>query len=80
MGANPSESVARALGRDGDTCVFPSNEKGNVLDFVGFGYGIGPSRWLHDQEKDAYVDACIAQHGLDHGAGLVPAFGWGTAS
>lgn len=66
----PFEYVVLSLGRAGDTCVFPSNEKGNILDFMGFGYAWGPSRWLTDGEYDAYVSACIAQHEHDHGAGM----------
>lgn len=74
---NLFEYVALSLGRAGDTCVFPSDEEGNLLDLVGFGFVMGVSRWLFDEEADAFVAACIAQHLADGGAGLkfAPA-GW----
>lgn len=66
----PFEYLVLSLGRYGDTCVFPSNEHGNILDLWGFGFGVGPSRWLVDCEFDAYVQACIEQHIKDGGSGL----------
>lgn len=78
---HPFEHVALSRGRLGDTCVFPSDEEGNLLDLVGFGFGMGLSRYLTDDEADAFVTACIAQHLTDGGAGLkfAPA-GWEAES
>ena len=64
------DHLVLSLGRDGDTCVFPADETGKILDFLGFGYGMGPSRWLVDEEFDAYVEECIAQHARDGGQAL----------
>lgn len=69
MGGDRFEYVVLSLGRDGDTCAFPANEDGGILDLVGFGYGLGPSRWLMDSEMDDYIAECIAQHELDGGTG-----------
>jgi len=59
--------VVLSLGRYGDTCVFPSDDQGRILDSIGFGYGIGPSRWLAGEEFDDYVADCIRQHESDDG-------------
>lgn len=63
------EYVTLSRGRDGDTCAFPADAAGRIQDFVGFGFGMGPSRWLDDSEFDEYMAECIAQHEEDHGTG-----------
>jgi len=67
---DPFEYVVLSIGRAGDTCAFPSTSDGRILDMVGFGYGMGPNRWLVDEEFDPYIAECIAQHERDHGSGL----------
>lgn len=66
----PFQYIVLSLGRDGDTCVFPSDARGGILGWCGFGFGLGPSRWLAGEELDDYVTACIAQHEADGGTGL----------
>lgn len=66
----PFEYVVLSLGSLGDTCAFPSNERGQIQDLCGFGFGLGPSRWLVDSEFDGYIQACIDQHERDGGDGL----------
>lgn len=56
------DHLVLSWGRDGDTCVFPATPEGKIVDFVGFGFEFGPSRWLFDFEMQAYVDACIEEH------------------
>lgn len=74
------EYVVLSWGSDGDTCAFPANESGGVLDFLGFGFGVGPSRWILDAEKDSYIAACIEQHEKDGGEGTATAFEWAVQS
>lgn len=76
MSGEQFQYVVLSLGRAGDTCAFPANDSGGVLDFIGFGFGVGPSRWILDEEKDAYIAACIEQHEKDGGAGTQTAFEW----
>lgn len=65
-------------GRDGDTCVFPADETGKIIDFAGFGWTWGPHRWLFPEEMQAYVDACIEKHLESDGEGIwVCPAGWG---
>lgn len=71
------DHIVLSLGRLGDTCVFPANAEGGVLDFVGFGFGMGPSRWLTEAEIDGFVEACVAQHVKDGGEGVAVALSEG---
>lgn len=59
--------VVASLDRLGDTCAFPADHTGAILDMLGFGYGMGPGRWLTDDEMDGYVQECIEQHERDGG-------------
>lgn len=40
-GAERTRFVVVSWGRDGDTGVFPSNERGEVLDWLGWSFGMG---------------------------------------
>jgi hypothetical protein len=71
------DHLVLSWGRDGDTCVFPATPEGEIVDFVGFGFGLGPPYWLLDFEMQAYVDACIEEHlAGDDGLKVCPA-DWG---
>lgn len=63
----PFEYVLVSLGRQGDTCVFPADADGRLLDGMGFGFAMGPGYWLVDDEFDAFVQECLDQHELDGG-------------
>lgn len=70
------EHIVLSFGLLGDTCAFPADGEGRIISLVGFGFGIGPSRWLAGDEFDSYVRDCITQHEKDGGAGLHPCFDW----
>lgn len=61
------DHLVLSLGRAGDTCVFPADDQGRILDMLGFGFGMGPGRWMVDCEFDDYVRECIDQHERDGG-------------
>lgn len=56
----PFTHAVLSWGRAGDTCAFPATSEGKILDFCGFGFGLGPSRWIMPDEFDDYIADCIA--------------------
>ena len=69
------DHVVLSLGSGGDTCAFPADADGKIMQLIGFGFGMGPSRWLTEPEFDRYIDACIAEHHRDN-RGLAWATDW----
>lgn len=51
--------VVVSKGRAGDTCAFPSNSEGKITSLLGFGYEMGPDRWLQDDEIAPYLEECV---------------------
>ncbi len=66
----PFDHVLVSRGKMGDTCAFPADAGGRLLDGMGFGYAMGPSYWLSDDELDAFLQECIDQHEIDGGESL----------
>lgn len=60
----PVKYLVLSLGRHGDTCLFPSDSEGRIMDLLGVGFNMGPNRWLTESEFDGYVTQCINQEKL----------------
>ena len=71
--AGEFDHVVVSLGTHGDTCAFPATAEGRLLDLDGFGFSLGPSRWLSLAEHEAYLADCVAAHRTGE---VAFGFGW----